>query len=168
MAGSLNEAIAQLAEQLQQMQAINLAAAETEQQSSRRNATDSGWSVGSTVLEIFGGGLGLSPLVTGIASLFGGGGDQSSPAPLIHYSLPPAIQVNAGVSESGGEAFAVDYSQGGVPRPVSTAAQPTAQITVQVQAIDSRSFLDHSSEIAMAVRQAMLESSVLNDVVREA
>jgi hypothetical protein len=34
--------------------------------------------------------------------------------------------------------------------------------------MDSRSFLDHSGDIAMAVRQAMLESSVLNDVVREA
>jgi hypothetical protein len=34
--------------------------------------------------------------------------------------------------------------------------------------MDSRSFMDHSDEIAMAVRQAMLESGVLNDVVREA
>jgi hypothetical protein len=39
---------------------------------------------------------------------------------------------------------------------------------VQVQAMDSQSFLDHSSDIAQAVRQAMLQSSVLNDVVREA
>jgi hypothetical protein len=39
---------------------------------------------------------------------------------------------------------------------------------VQVQAMDSQSFLDHSGDIAMAVRQAMLQSSVLNDVVREA
>jgi hypothetical protein len=34
--------------------------------------------------------------------------------------------------------------------------------------MDSRSFLDHSNEIALAVRHAMLESDVLNDVVREA
>jgi hypothetical protein len=34
--------------------------------------------------------------------------------------------------------------------------------------MDSRSFFDHSNDIALAVRQAMLESSVLNDVVREA
>ena len=49
-------------------------------------------------------------------------------------------------------------------RPVSTAAP--SQITVQVQAMDSQSFLDHSSDIALAVRQAMLQSSVLNDVIR--
>ena len=44
----------------------------------------------------------------------------------------------------------------------------STQITVQVQAMDSQSFLDHSNDIALAVRQAMLESSVLNDVIREA
>jgi hypothetical protein len=38
---------------------------------------------------------------------------------------------------------------------------------VQVQAMDSQSFLDHSDDIAQAVRQAMLQSSVLNDVIRE-
>ena len=44
---------------------------------------------------------------------------------------------------------------------------PSTQITVQVQALDSQSFLDHSHDIAQAVRQAMLETSVLNDVIRE-
>ena len=43
----------------------------------------------------------------------------------------------------------------------------STQITVQVQAMDSQSFLDHSDDIAQAVRQAMLQSSVLNDVIRE-
>jgi hypothetical protein len=32
--------------------------------------------------------------------------------------------------------------------------------------MDSQSFLDHSTDIAMAVRQAMLESNVLNDVIQ--
>jgi len=80
--------------------------------------------------------------------------------------MPPSIQVNGGVSERGGPAFTVDHPQGGLPRAVPASAP--AQITVQVQAMDSRSFLDHSADIAMAVRQAMLESNVLNDVVREA
>jgi hypothetical protein len=38
---------------------------------------------------------------------------------------------------------------------------------VQVQAMDSRSFLDHSDEIARAVREAMLNAHALNDVVNE-
>jgi len=41
------------------------------------------------------------------------------------------------------------------------------QITVQVQAIDSQSFLDHSDEIAQAVRQAMLNMNSINDVVTD-
>ena len=43
----------------------------------------------------------------------------------------------------------------------------SGQMIVQVQAMDSQSFLDHSDDIAQAVRQAMLQSSVLNDVIRE-
>jgi hypothetical protein len=41
------------------------------------------------------------------------------------------------------------------------------QVTVQVNAMDSRSFLDHSAEIARAVREAMLSAHGLNDVVNE-
>ncbi len=166
MATNLNEAIAQLAEQLQQMQILTRAAADTSHGGSRQNASQSGGSFGTTLLDIFGGGLGLSPLISGIVSLLGGGGDNPSPPPLVRFALPPAIQATAGFNEGGGQPFAVDYPQGGSPRPVPTPAP--AQITVQVQAMDSRSFLDHRSDIAMAVRQAMLESSVLNDVVREA
>jgi len=67
----------------------------------------------------------------------------------------------------------VDKPQGGLPRAAPGGGQTVgqsvakAQITVQVQTMDSQSFLDHSADIAQAVRQAMLESSVLNDVVRE-
>jgi len=42
-----------------------------------------------------------------------------------------------------------------------------AQIVVNVQAMDSRSFLDHSQDIAQAVREAMLNMHALNDVVSE-
>jgi len=48
-----------------------------------------------------------------------------------------------------------------------TAGSGAAQITIQVQAMDSRSFLDHRDEIAQAVREAMLNSHSLNDVVSE-
>jgi len=160
----LSEEIAKLAEQLGKLQ--------TASESTRTKASASGSSssspVASTLLSVFGTGLGLSPLISGIASLLGGGGSgsDSAPDPLMKFALPPSIQVNAGVSESRGAAFAVDNPQGGLPRPAPVS--PPAQITVQVQAMDSKSFLDHSADIAMAVRQAMLESSVLNDVVREA
>jgi hypothetical protein len=36
-----------------------------------------------------------------------------------------------------------------------------------VQAMDARSFMDHSAEIARAVREAMLHSHPINDVMSE-
>jgi hypothetical protein len=86
------------------------------------------------------------------------------------FSLPPAISVQTGVSEATpAQAFGVDYAAGGQPQPVtSTSSTSASQITVQVQAMDSQSFLDRSQDIAAAVRQAMLESGVLNDVIQEA
>ena len=122
---------------------------------------------GSSVLGFVGAGLGLSPLISGVLRLFGGGGGGSDPPPLMKFGLPPSLQVSAGVSGAGGgAAFGVDAGQGGLPRAVVESRAP--QITVQVQAMDSQSFLDRSDDIARAVRQAMLESNVLNDVVREA
>jgi hypothetical protein len=168
----LSEEITRLAEELRQLQTVTQAAAESSRVNSRvtGNWGSGGQSTGKTLLGMFGAGLGLSPLLSGIASLFGGSEDNSTPgstaAPLVRFELPPSLQLDAGARESGGQTFAVDHSQGGLPRAVRSVAP--AQITVQVQAMDSRSFLDHSADIAMAVRQAMLESSVLNDVVREA
>ena len=80
--------------------------------------------------------------------------------------MPPKTNVNAGVSEAAPtQSFGVTNAQGGQAVAASTpSAAP--QITVQVQALDSQSFLDHSTDIAMAVRQAMLESNVLNDVIQ--
>ena len=175
---SLSDEIAKLAEQLQQLQAASQAATESIQASSRTTASGGspggGSLIGNTVLDVFGAGLGLSPLISGLVSMFSGSGDGSTPAPLTKFVMPPSIQIDGGVNEGGGPAFAVDNPQGGLPRAAPSGGQTvgqsvaTAQITVQVQAMDSQSFLDHSADIAMAVRQAMLESSVLNDVVREA
>src|SRR5262249_34526967 len=130
---------------------------------------EGGSTAGSTISgvlqDVLGIGTGLSPLITGLISLFGGGGGSAPPAQLATLVMPPRVAVNAGINESNPtQPFGVDYVQGGQPRPVASSNAP--QITVQVQALDSRSFLDHSTEIAMAVRQAMLESNVLNDVIQ--
>jgi hypothetical protein len=167
----LGEEIARLADELQQLQTSSQSATESKQAGSQTTSGGaSSGSIGSALLDVFGTGLGLSPLISGIVSLLSRGGDSSTPAPLTRFTLPPSIQATGGVNEGGGAAFAVDNPQGGLPRAVPTVGQAgaAAQITVQVQALDSQSFLDHSADIAMAVRQAMLESSVLNDVVREA
>lgn len=173
---SLNTHMTSLADQLQQQQSINDALmqqtlAAMVQPASGGSGGGSGGvdsilgTIGSALGGVLGGGFGLAPLISGIAGLFGGG-DSSAPAALPTHMAPLPIHLDAGFSEGGGGAFGVDAAQGGAPRAMTSPSSP--QITVQVQAMDSKSFLDHSGDIAMAVRQAMLESSVLNDVVREA
>jgi hypothetical protein len=175
----LPETLNQLNEQLLQLQTVGQA--QTQATTSNTQAVDqnttqqaqggssTAGTIGQTLSSTFGIGSALSPLISGIVSLFGGGG-SSQPAALTPYVPPNKVNVAAGVSDAApGSAFGVDYAQGGQPRPVdsSAASSSSTQITVQVQAMDSQSFLDHSNDIALAVRQAMLESSVLNDVIRE-
>jgi hypothetical protein len=76
------------------------------------------------------------------------------------------VQSEAGVTASApGQVAPVSYGESGQPRPQSASATP--QVTIQVNAMDSQSFLDHSDDIAMAVKQAILNSSSLNDVISD-
>jgi hypothetical protein len=118
--------------------------------------------VGSAVAKVFTSGLGISPLISGLVSLFGGGGDASTPPPLNVYTAPASLHFEGDVHRG---ANATDWSGSDVT--TAPAAATTQQITVQVNAIDSQSFLDHSQDIARAVRQAMLNSNSLNDVVSD-
>jgi len=131
--------------------------------------TSSGSSIGSTVesaaSSFLGGGLSsLSPLLGGLLSLFGGGSQTvAAPAP---FMLPAPVQSQAGLTTSmPGQVVPVSYGQAGQPRAQSASTSP--QVTIQVSAMDSQSFLDHSDDIAMAVKQAILNSSSLNDVISD-
>ncbi|HUA18317.1 MAG TPA: hypothetical protein VMB25_06195 [Bryobacteraceae bacterium] len=125
-----------------------------------------GASVGSTVggiaSTLVGGGLTLSPIISGLMSLFGGGSaTTTAPAP---FQLAAPVQYQGGVG-SGGGVVPVNVGESGQPRAQSSAA--AQQVNIQVNAMDSQSFLDHSNEIADAVRQAILNSHPLNDVIAE-
>jgi len=147
-------------------------------------AGSSGSSALSIASTIFESGLGIVPLVSGLLGLFGGG--SSTPPPLERYVMPDRLYLTGADTASGiGNA---DYDQFGMPRLYGdlssamttqagsnglagatggTSAGASPQVNVTVQAMDSQSFLDHSSEIAQAVRQAMLNLSSINDVVNE-
>ena len=112
------------------------------------------------------GGFTLSPIVRGLMSLFGGGGDDSAPAALPKYVAPPSVSVSGGLVDGASGPVGVDYGQNGQPRAMTNSGSQ-AQVTVNIQAMDSQSFLDRSDDIARAVKRAMLESSSLNDVVSE-
>jgi len=133
-------------------------------------------------LNVLKSGLGTVPLAMALFGLFGGGDDDAQPAPLMKYAMPERREFQAAATASG---FAeVDYDQAGMPRmyeqrgsepKMATAAPATERgmagglppITVNVQAMDARSFLDRSSEIAAAVREAMLNLNSINDVVTD-
>jgi len=146
------------------------------QPSSTEPTSSAGFTLPSVVSKVFESGFGLVPVISGLLGLFGGG--ASEPPPFIKYAMPARLSFSG--TEAGLAIRPTDYDQWGMPRipgslqsaesgerNSSTAAAVTPQITVNVQAMDSRSFLDHSNEIAQAVRQAMLNLSSINDVVNE-
>jgi len=190
--GGLEEALQRLSAQLEQLrgtsQAQIQATAENTsalientaaQSSERREST--AVSVGRAIGKVFTSGLGLSPLISGLARLFGGGREEASAPALVRYVAPPPIYFEGVVGrktmggygslglpdEAGATAEGRDWPGGGALRAAAREKFRPIEITVQVQAMDSRSFLEHSEEIARAVREAMLNSHVLNDVVAE-
>ena len=187
-AASLSDTVKQLSE----LQGSSAAQAASGSSSTSNASTTSGGgitaeSIVTTVLES---GLGMVPLVVGLLGLFGGGGTPAPPT-LEKYAMPERQYFEG--ADTGSDVSGADYDQMGMPRsysaaPDGTSAQasgtaspvssgsstgapsgPSAaaapQITVNVQAMDSQSFMDHSNEIAQAVRAAMLNSNSINDVV---
>jgi hypothetical protein len=138
-----------------------------------------GGGAGHIALNVLKSGLGSVPLIAALFGLFGAG-DEEAPAPLVKYALPARREFHTAATESG---FAeVDYDQSGAPRVYERRASEIAevgpetgrsggaalpQINVNVQAMDARSFLDRSSDIAAAVREAMLNLNSINDVVTD-
>jgi hypothetical protein len=95
--------------------------------------------------------------------------------------LPTTIQRNEELGQRAGEwrevginsrsdqGYEIDRNAFGQPRSRSAIAgsegrSPT-QITVNVQTIDSRSFLDHSEDIAHALRRSLLTDNPLGEVL---
>ena len=133
---------------------------------------DSGDTAASTLSTIFTSGLGMVPVIGGLLSLFGRG--SSEPPPLVRYTMPDRQYFQG--ADIGDSIYSADYNQVGAPRvygspdggsSASGSSSGTSQIMVNVQAMDSKSFLDHSSDIAQAVRQAMLQLDPINDVVSD-
>jgi hypothetical protein len=81
--------------------------------------------------------------------------------------LPQPIQFQGGISGVNGQITSVDQSSNGTLRAMTSGSQLAPQVTVQVQTIDSKSFLDHSGDIANAVRHALLNGNSLSDVISE-
>lgn len=111
-----------------------------------------------------GGFLGLSPIVSLIGGLFRRARTPEAQPELPKFNMPDPLSWNLVTSPSSSPAVqTVTYADTGVPK----APAVNNQVTVQIQAMDARSFLERSSEIAGALRSAMLHSSSVNDVMAE-
>ena len=175
VAGKLTEQASNLGEKLSELARVSQSQARTLEDNTaalgQNSLSRAGEAVKSAVSSIGGFsalsmGPALLPLITGIAKLFGGSKAETASSPAAAFALPAPLRVEAGIGSGG--AGGVSYDGNGVPRFDTRKVSETApQVTIQVQAMDSRSFMDHSEEIARAVRGAMLESHMLSDVVSE-
>lgn len=131
------------------------------------NQAGSGSSLGGKVASTASHALGslnvLSPIVSGLLSLFGN--HAAAPAPLPVYAPPAPVAIDA-VLRAGTPSAAVTAA---APTPAAPAQQPAyaPQIIVNVSAMDSRSFMDRSGDIASAVREAMLNNHPINGVISD-
>ena len=126
---------------------------------------------GHAASSILGGAFGfLSPVAKGILGLFGGGG-SSAPAPLPVYLPPPPVSISGvvhGANAGSSAPPSAPEAQQAANQPAAQSAAPSApNITVNINAMDSQSFLDRSNDIASAVRLAMLNLHPINDVVAD-
>lgn len=109
-------------------------------------------------------GLGVASIGSAIAGLFRR--DKREEADFPVFSPPPPQRIeaaNAPVYPADSPSF-LDSNPVNASSPRSA---PPGSIVVNVNALDSRSFLDRSSEIASAVREAMLHMHPVNDIVSE-
>ena len=123
--------------------------------------------VGNVAASFLGGGI--VPLISGLIDLFSGSGSDAPPA-LTRYAPPASLNfavANGPLDSSLSGLQGVSYDQSGQPRATGGSSTAPQAITIQVQAMDSQSFLDHSQDIASAVREAMLNMHPINDLVSD-
>jgi hypothetical protein len=130
------------------------------------SSSSGGSTLENIAMDVLKSGFGLVPIIGGLLGLFGGGDSEPLPQ-LVKYQMPDAIAYQA--AEAGGQIENIDYGQSGTPRSFGggTGAGTVPGITVNVHAMDARSFLDRSSDIAAAVKDAMLNLNSINDVVND-
>jgi hypothetical protein len=165
-----------LSEQMDQLRQVALTQADRLRENTSaissvpRQATEkvsSGASLGSTVARTVGTTLGISPIITGLTKLFG---LFNKPEPLPELTplvMPKSLRLEAGLEAKSQDFVPISYSAEGKVRSAEPMRAPSATIQIQVNAMDSKSFMDHSDDIARAVKEAMLHSHSLNDVVNE-
>ena len=110
------------------------------------------------------GGFGLGPLAGAIVGMLRGG-ERGLETTLAPFSLPSPLHADRANGPLPGLAPVAREAGDGLRRVSSR--MPASEITVNIQALDSQSFMDRSHDIARAVRDAMLHMHPVNDVIDE-
>jgi hypothetical protein len=111
---------------------------------------------------------GISSLITGIVHLFGGGGKKKAPPPLVEFHLPASQQQTLSISSKGNSVH-----QGSVAETTSVGApgagiyRDASQFHTSGSSPSTQWIQEQSGQIAEAVKNALLNSSSLNDVIGE-
>ncbi|MGI8960629.1 MAG: hypothetical protein ACR2IV_12850 [Bryobacteraceae bacterium] len=111
---------------------------------------------------------GIGSLITGIMHLFGGGGKKRTPPPLVEFHLPASQQQTLTVSSKGSSVH-----QGSVAEATSVRTPGfgiygnASQLHTSGSSPSTQWIQEQSGQIAEAVKNALLNSSSLNDVIGE-
>jgi hypothetical protein len=108
----------------------------------------------------------VNPILGALWSLLGGIEETVASVTLQKTALPEAVDYKLGVAGATGRVVEVDRDAQGQARGTQTGTAAPS-VVVNVQAIDTQSFLDRTPEIAQAVRRALLESGGLGAVIGE-
>ena len=106
----------------------------------------------------------LGPVWKGLFSLFNRS-SEDQPAPRAQYAFPQEARSDLSATLGGdGQNMGIRSNALGLSQ---AAAPAPASITISIQALDARSILDRSDDIAAALKQAMLSNHDINDNLRE-
>ena len=112
-------------------------------------------------------GFGLAGLGVKIVGLFG---RKKAPPVFSTFELPPSLSLEVANTDNILPGFPrIARGQRGAVREIQpeAASAPQPQVVVNVNAMDTQSFMDRSNDIARAVRDAMLHMHPVNDLIGE-
>jgi hypothetical protein len=111
---------------------------------------------------------GLGSLISGIVSLFGGGGEKKMSPPLVDFKLPSSQEQTVYVGSKGRNLYQGTVAESANGRVPATGVYSNAgQLQTSGSLPNAQWIQEQSGQIAEAVRNALLNSSSLNDVIGE-
>jgi hypothetical protein len=110
---------------------------------------------------------GIGSLVSGIVNLFGGGSGMTTPPPLVDFQLPNSREQTVYVSAKGSSVYQGSAVQANGPSTGAGVYGKAEQMQTSASSPNAQWVQEQSTQIAQAVKNALLNSSSLNDVIAE-